>query len=628
MASAIVWMVGPLVSIGESWPLEPENNRLALIGLLVVVWAGYLAWQRIARKKRNDKMLAEMAAGDREIDEETSVIQERFQEALAVLKSSNKGKKSKAYVYDLPWYIIIGPPGSGKTTALLNAGLTFPLEDKFGYEALKGVGGTRNCDWWFTDEAVLIDTAGRFTSQDSHKQVDEAGWSKFIELLKRYRPARPINGAMVTMSLSDLMAQTREERVAYARTIRQRIDELAQGLGISFPVYFMFTKCDMVSGFNEFFAHYGVDERAQVWGETFELGNKGGSTFDVTKYGEHFDRLVSRLEGQTLDRVHEERDRDDRAAIVGFPAQMLNLKAIISEFVSECFAPGAETGQPLLRGIYYTSGTQEGTPIDRLLGNLAQDFGIASPDAIAYSGKGKSFFLARLLKDVVFRESAIAGMDSSIMRRKKALGFATWVLAGGLLAGSAGAWTLSYQANVAEISRIKDTVEALQVADDRSDLSPFEQVARELDHLRQAGWENDGDGAALGLNQAETVRNAVRSTYDAALENHLLPVLVSRLEQRLAQAISTRDTGQIDTLRTAYLMLTGRQENGDSRVDPEFLTRVFVQDWQRMFPDNPELVSRLEAHHQRLVEKELYGARASQQLLRQATRLLDDVQES
>ena len=66
--------------------------------------------------------------------------------------------------------MFIGAPGSGKTTALVNSGLQFPLAERFGKAAIRGVGGTRNCDWWFTDEAVLLDTAGRYTTQESNER--------------------------------------------------------------------------------------------------------------------------------------------------------------------------------------------------------------------------------------------------------------------------------------------------------------------------------------------------------------------------------------------------------------------------------------------------------------------------
>ena len=95
--------------------------------------------------------------------------------------------------------MIIGPPGCGKTTALVNSGLQFPLADQFGMKAIQGVGGTRNCDWWFTNEAVLLDTAGRYTTQDSYQEVDSAAWQGFLELLKKHRRRRPINGVLVAV---------------------------------------------------------------------------------------------------------------------------------------------------------------------------------------------------------------------------------------------------------------------------------------------------------------------------------------------------------------------------------------------------------------------------------------------
>src|ERR1700746_3123885 len=111
-------------------------------------------------------------------------MREKLTTALALLK---KASGSRGYLYEQPWYAIIGPPGAGKTTALLNAGLRFPLADSLGQGAVAGVGGTRLCDWWFTEDAVLIDTAGRYTTQDSNTAIDRAGWNAFLDLLKATR---------------------------------------------------------------------------------------------------------------------------------------------------------------------------------------------------------------------------------------------------------------------------------------------------------------------------------------------------------------------------------------------------------------------------------------------------------
>ena len=118
----------------------------------------------------------------------------------------------------------IGARGAGKTTALVNSGLTFPLADQFGPGAIRGVGGTRNCDWWFTDEAVLIDTAGRYTTQDSHQSEDKSAWDGFLGLLKKSRPRRPLNGVFLTISVADLLQKSAGERAQLAQAIRAGAD--------------------------------------------------------------------------------------------------------------------------------------------------------------------------------------------------------------------------------------------------------------------------------------------------------------------------------------------------------------------------------------------------------------------
>ena len=261
LLSLLIWFVGPLIKFGANnfAPLGEAIYRLFVILSIVVLWGLNVLRIQLRDSKKDRELLAGLQGHGYEqaIDQgavqsadELEQINETFSQALATLKKVkfSGGGRRKA-LYELPWYIIIGPPGAGKTTALVNSTLEFPLAEQFGKGALHGVGGTRNCDWWFTNDAVLIDTAGRYTTQDSHRVADSAVWNGFLELLRKKRRRRPINGVIVAISLQDVMMQTDVERSEHAKTIRARVDELMEKLGIRIPIYLVFTKSDLVAGF-------------------------------------------------------------------------------------------------------------------------------------------------------------------------------------------------------------------------------------------------------------------------------------------------------------------------------------------------------------------------------------------
>ncbi|MCC5975170.1 MAG: type VI secretion system membrane subunit TssM, partial [Rubellimicrobium sp.] len=182
-----IWIGGPMTGIeilATVW-LRAALIAAILLPILIVGLVRTIRRRRAAREIE-EALTAPEAAGDGD------VLAKRMSEALATLRKSG----GKSYLYDLPWFVIIGPPGAGKTTALANSGLEFPLKGSAG-GAVEGFGGTRYCDWWFTEEAILIDTAGRYTTQDSDKTADSTSWQSFLSLLKRSRPKQPINGVIL-----------------------------------------------------------------------------------------------------------------------------------------------------------------------------------------------------------------------------------------------------------------------------------------------------------------------------------------------------------------------------------------------------------------------------------------------
>ena len=380
----LVWWLGPLLPALEPWVI-----RAAICAVVVSVWGGVNWWIRRRRRRAEDALAAGMlgkgAPGRDGAEQEVAAIGSKLADALGVLR---KARRKRGYLYEQPWYVIIGPPGAGKTTALVNSGLSFPLAAELDRDsvpgkargkpgAIQGVGGTRLCEWWFTDDAVLIDTAGRYTTQDSNDEVDAAGWKGFLALLKRTRPRQPLNGVLVAISIADIMAG-RSELQAHAAAIRSRVKELTSVLGVRLPVYALFTKADLVAGFTEFFADLDRERRGQVWGTTFPFTRNEPGVGPAAGFRDAFAGLLARVEERVIDRLQAERSPERRQLIAGFPAQAASLADPMDEFLLEAFGGSRLDPAPLLRGVYLASGTQFGTPIDRLTAAMGQASGCAS----------------------------------------------------------------------------------------------------------------------------------------------------------------------------------------------------------------------------------------------------------
>lgn len=606
LLSVLVWVLGPYLGFAGREPLAGVAARLLVILLMVSVWGACLLVRTLRHRGKSERIGGELAAQGAGSDDgaagahERAQLESRFREAVKLLRK----RRGAGSLYGLPWYMVIGPPGSGKSTLIRNSGLHFPLAGHFGKEALRGVGGTRNCDWWFTDEAVFLDTAGRYTTQDSDRQADAGAWTDFLKLLRRHRRGRPVNGVLVTMSVSDLMLLDDAERDRHVQAVRRRLDELSEQLRINVPVYLVFTKCDLVAGFSEFFDDLNPEQRSQVWGVSFPVDRTmDGSA--ARGFAEEFGLLLNQLNTRLVDRLHGERDRGRRAAILSFPQQFAAVGETARQFAEEVFAGHAYGPPPLLRGVYFTSGTQEGTPIDRMMGAVARTFGIDAAQVHGQGAQSRTFFVERLLKDVVFGESGFAGSNPAAERRKALLQVAAY---GGIalatllvLAGMTG----SYMRNAAYLAEVGAALDDRPPAEDPSGADTREQffarALQRLESLRPAvDVARQHEGRApwsmrLGLYQGRAVGGQLHDAYLRELNGVLLPGLAAQFRRGL-----TQHAGDLQALYyylKGYLML-GQPE----RVDSDELKTLAEIEWRRLFPTEPVLQEALTGHFQALVD--------------------------
>jgi type VI secretion system protein ImpL len=650
----IIWAIGPLIAIGDSRPLESEQNRLISIIVIYLVWGLSNLLPRLYNAWINRKLMGSLSnteqAGEsdrKRLPDEEQVLAERFDEASHLLRKAHFNRDggrapfwaqrfSRQYLYQLPWYVIIGAPGAGKTTALANSGLQFPLADRFGKTALRGIGGTRNCDWWFTNEAVLLDTAGRYTTQESQQAHDASEWQKFVNLLRKYRGRQPINGVIITISISDLLTQTPQEAQQQALNLRQRLMELHEQLGIRFPVYVLVTKADLLKGFRPWFSRLDKVQREQIWGFTFPWEQAKLADFDlIGAFTQEYALLQQRLDAGMADTLIMESDAQARAESYLFPQEFAALRPLLTDYLSTVFARSNFETQFAPRGIYFTSGTQEGLPFDRVMGELSRALHLPrngaertkeeagngtsgawnsiDKEAPIPAAKGQSFFLKDMLTNVVFQEAGLAGSNRWWELRNRAVLWSGYALLLALLVFVSLLWFTSYGNNKSYLrevqAKVPDVVAQSKQLQSRGEgdlfsLLPFLNSILSLPESSDFDLKHPPITRRMGLYRGVEVSDATESLYQKSLKQLLLPQVAQLITNWLRNDNGSDADYSYEALK-AYQMLYQPQH-----YDGKFLHAWVMLNVRRNLPQNitHSQLRQLERHLAQLLETQIQAS--------------------
>ncbi|NTX08527.1 MULTISPECIES: type VI secretion system membrane subunit TssM [Myxococcus] len=595
----------PMFALMTYLELSPPQAAIvaALAGLLAmgVVWVVKRIRARRAAKKLEGALAAqgeEQAATVRpDLQPEIKAMQDEFTKAVGALKASKLARGGKDALAVLPWYLIVGPPGAGKSTALRNSGLKFPYLSARG--GVRGVGGTRNCDWWLTNEAVILDTAGRYTSAEE----DRPEWMAFLDTVVKHRPSRPINGLIVAISVSELMTADPQAVGEMGQTIRERLDEITGRLKMLVPVYVMVTKCDLLPGFVEMFSDLSRVERGQVWGFTVPLEHQKDASTDL--FRERFDEMLSVLEQRSLRRLGQERRLETRENIYGFPQRFDALRKNLAEFLQPLFLENVFQDTPVFRGLYFNSGTQDVRAVDKVSPSAGEMFGTTNgrPQTDGASAEGRSYFLWDVFTKVMFQDQQVAvrsSLEEARVRRQ------SMVLAGAAMAATAlllSMPTLSYFQNrfLAEAVTKAITDVNLDPRDDVRRVEDLLPLSKRLEELTRHEEEGAPVWMRFGLYQGHKLLPQAREFYNTALRRVLLGKQFELIQQRLEgfarspDMLTLRDPKEharrssefkqyVDDLKM-YLLVTTPRDPKEPELDEtqrRWLVQQIVEHWGRV----------------------------------------------
>ncbi len=519
----------------------------AILGGLFGIVLSALFLKRWYLRRRERQFVKRVIDQDRErIDAEraqsarnTEELHERWREAIRVLKQSSLSRFGNP-LYALPWYLMIGAPGTGKTTSIRSARLQSPITD---VTPADEVTATRNCDWWFLDDAVIMDTTGRYAaSQDQSLDRDE--WREFLTLLARYRKKEPISGLVITIDVSSLLNDDADALVRSARSVRRRVDELMRTLGATFPVYVLVTKLDRLMGMKSFSAllHKGDLHQAMGWMNSAMLAPDLAAEHAV-------DGVAERLKDLRLWLSTKFPEADP--ALVIFPDEISSLKPGLRRFVGALFERNLFQETPLLRGIYFGSGRQEGDTLPHMP-TVLEDFKLQAPKR---PDTHKGLFLHDFFSNILPGDRRLYSPLLEFVRWRKLTHNMGIIAVMAIILCFCALISFSYIKNNQALEEFIEDFDTVPVVsnDLRKDLIVMDRFREEL--FRMQILNQDWILPRMGLHQSLIAQERLQDIYCTLFRKGLM----ARLDRALRTNIAALDANSPEQEMTRYIAhLVGR----------------------------------------------------------------------
>ncbi|AJQ93820.1 type VI secretion system membrane subunit TssM [Gynuella sunshinyii] len=599
----LIWFLGAHVGL--------TSVKLKIIAMVAVVliFMVFLILRLVFLSIRGRKFKKQLdsVAGDSSPD----TFQAKISDVLAALKSTHLGASYRGdrALYALPWYMVIGPSAAGKSTLFARSGLEFPLKDDERFH-VQGIGGTRDCDWWFSDQAILIDTAGRYTSDEDNEE-----WLNFLRVLKSSRSKLPINGLLLALPLDEILTSDRDTLEQHVKYLKNRLHELISELGVTFPIYIVITKIDLLKGFEAFFNDLSEVERKRPWGVYLLEDTEDKSINILNLVEERLEQLYHRLLEQSAQKINLATSTSDKVEIFQFPNQFAGAKEKLSELLSLLFKNNPYHENPWFAGIYFTSSTQEGVLLERrsnALKNMFSKVNISLPRTDSIT---RSYFIDKFFSDVIFPlKNAVRGNRKKQRWDRTAKVF-TFVFISALLVVSGVGLFSTYTANQMLISDYEKKASTLisRVNDPNSTeqqqldaLVGLYQHYQRLEQIQTYSPLQLIHRYSLIESHAVPMKRLLLDTLTNTVNAHVVPALKARLTNytenwsKLSEAEKSASQDKYYFALRAYLMLTS---NAD-RLDTEFLDPYLSQIWYESYSDTDLLLSYKE---QQPLLKEMMG---------------------
>lgn len=372
-----------------------------LIVLLLIVLTVLLLWYvaRVARKRARAQ-----SPGAAAVSPQRSLVNLRwsFRSAVALIEANLASRWRR---YRIPWIMLLGESGSGKTTLIELSGIDRAFKEASGSVQHVGVG------WNYFNRGVVLDIGGEYLGTGS--EGGEQSWQTLLHLIEKYRPQRPVDGVVLTISAAELLASEHsamEELAHRADVIHRRLWQAQSRFGVRFPVYVVITQCDRIAGFSSFARALPKHMRDGMLGWSNPHDFDAGYQSDWAKQG--VDSLVESVFAVQAELLAAGIRADDSDAFILFPSALGATREALRVYLDQLFRPSVYHETFFFRGVYISGDAGPVAKSEAALAaaTAAEDAAAAEPAAAQPSvvpGR-EPVFVRDLFERKVFAEFGLA----------------------------------------------------------------------------------------------------------------------------------------------------------------------------------------------------------------------------
>lgn len=620
VTSALVWFVLPLIKFGSVQPFGSAAVRLLIILILVIVWS--IVNLRLQKKAAEQGDEAQEQQDPEEVRQALTKLKTNFKKAMEIVSPGLWWERLlRRNVYQVPWYLVVGAQGSGRSSLLRYSGLPYPVANE-SYRQIEQQ-GDEYCQWWFSKEAVLIDTHGDLLTNLDEESTENRVWQELLSLLRWHRRSKPLNGVILTIDLFDLLNQSQEQKATLAHALRTQLQVLNNRLGIQCPVYVCLTKSDRLSGFMEAFGNLSSEQREQVCGFTLPYSPFKDA---LVTFDEEYTAFVQHLSQFFTEQLEQFSEPKHNALLANFSIQLSTLQPILKQFLGDVFESNHFQSRLALRGVFFTSAEQKGEIKDLLASAAKQNYGIDLVAQQQHSAQ-QSYFIQQLFKKMVLPERDILLFNSRQRQQQMwRLRFA-YALAALFVVWMTYLWIGSTTENYTRLNDIQTKAKqytplppTVAKSDDSVDF-----VLPSLNQLKQIydiyQPEYDAGSVHRGLYQGHRIRGVIGKIYAKNLQQFFMPYVLEAIYSELNN--QNAKANQLYNALRIYLML-GHPE----KLRPEFARSWLNNFWRAKYEEQPGLMQAFVNNTNGLFSMKLSPVELNQAVIQQARTRLQNTSQA